>query len=232
MRRSLWLTVLIITAIFSLLTSGCKKDEDNYLFTGQVIDQVTGEPVSRAIVRYGHRFLGENDHALSVMPHYASSSADGKYKLVVPKDVFDDWQRNPGPVIYAEGVNYIGSNILNAPKGGGNMDLKLYSPSSLQLHVWNDTINNQIDQTKIWITGNYSFWVYPGFIGKVVQGWYPTTQFSFKGRDIDTVLNIHSLWGNLDYTISGGGSYSQGPPYFTVIVRLMPRQVNSVDVSF
>lgn len=228
----------MISSVFSLLASGCTKDEEkidltkNYLFTGQVIDQVTREPVSGAVVRYGHRFLGENDHPVSTSIYFSLSDAYGRYRLAVPKDVFDDWRRNPGPVIYAEGENYIGSNILNAPKGGENMDLELYYPSQLQLHVWNDTINNKIDETKLWITGNGSFWVYPGFVGIVVQGWYPWPQFSFKGRDVDTVLIINDLWGNLTYSVGGGKTYFPGPPYFSVSVKLMPGTINHLDVTF
>lgn len=238
MQRSNWLKLMIISSVSSLLMSGCNKEEDkidlrkNYLFTGQVIDQVTRVPVDAAVVRYGHRFLGENDHPVSTSIYNCLSDANGRYKLAVPKDVFDDWRRYPGPVIYAEGDHYIGSNLLSAPKGGESMDLELYYPTQLQLHVWNDTINNQIDETKLWITGDGSFWIYPGFVGIVVQGWYPWPQFSFKGRDIDTVLNIKSLWGNLSYSVGGGKSYFLGPAYFSVSVKLKPDTINFLSVSF
>lgn len=230
--------LVVLYLVFSLLVLACTKDEEkidltkNYLFTGQVFDQVTREPVSGAIVRYGHKLFGEQDHALNRMPQYGITGADGKYKLVVPKEVFDDYQRYPGPVIYAEGANYIGSDILHAPKGGENMDLELYYSSILQLHVWNDTINNQIDEIKIWITGNSSFWVYPGFVGIVVQGWYPWPQFTFKGREFDTVLVINDLWGNLTYSVCGGKGYFPGPYYFSYPVKLIPGTINYLEVSF
>jgi len=233
MEKNSWRKLLIIGAFFSLLTSGCEDNQDtNYVFTGKVIDQVTGQPVSDATIRYAHRQFNEHDHPVTRMDQYALSGADGRFTLVVPKELIDDNQRYPGPVIYAEDSGYVGSNILDAPKGGGNINLELYHSSQLYLHVQNDTINNQIDETKIWITGDRDFWTYPGFIGTAVHGMYASPQFTCKGRDFDTVFIIKPLWGNLNYSLGGGVNYFPGPHDFSESVKLIPDIINYLSVSY
>jgi len=226
--------LLILIIVISLLVIDCTKQEEknNYIFSGRVIDQVSKKPVSGATIRYGHKRFNEGDQPVTGMPQSALSRADGRYRLVVPKETFDDKIRNPGPVIFANKYDYVGSNVLNAPNGGEIIDLELYHSAELQLHVKNDTISNQIDETLVWFIGNSAFWKYPGFIGRVVQARFPLVNYTCKGRDFDTVIIIKPLWGNLTYSIRGGKDYFLGPYYSSSSIQLIPDTINYLSVTF
>jgi hypothetical protein len=198
-----------------------------YVFTGIVIDQVTRQPVSGANVYYAYRPFNEFDQYVKKIGEPVLSGVDGKYKIYVSKAIYDDRIRYPGQVIYASGNNYIGSNI------GSGKEILLYHPAELNLHIIHDTIKNKIGNITIWIVGNGNFWGYPGFIGRVVQGTFPSVVGTCSGsRNIDTIYVINKLWGNLDYSVGGGASYSYSKPLFSKGFTLKPDSIKHIDVSF
>ena len=185
--------------------------------------------MSGATVSYGYRPFGEIDTQVQKIGQPALSGKDGSFKISILKTIMEDWRRYPGQIIFASATGYIGSDIIS-PSDNGR--IALYHPSELNLHVTNDTVKNQIDEIKVWLTGgNSELWGYPGFIGRVVQGWYPYYISTCKGRDFDSIFVIKNLWGNVDYSI-GGGSYSPGPPLFSYGIYLPPDSVYHMDVSF
>lgn len=104
---------------------------------------------------------------------------------------------------------YIGSTII-----GPSIDgiILLYHASELRLHIFNDTINNPVDTTNLWITnGNIHFFPYPDFFGRIQNpGLKPSFVLKCEGRDFDTVLVINKLCGGLEYRISTGDGYWRG----------------------
>jgi len=198
-----------------------------YVFTGTVIDQVTQLPVSGASVYYAYRPFNENDHFVGKIGEPVLSGQDGSFKISVPKEIYSDRIRYPGQVIYASEPNYIGSSIVS----GSGIKILLYHPAELHLHVKNDTINNQIDEIGVWIIGDPGFWGYPGFIGRVFQGWLKEWSKLCAGRDFDTIFVVKKLWGNIDYEIGGGGSYPS-KPLFDYSLTLKPDTITHFDVLF
>ena len=107
----------------------------------------------------------------------------------------------------------------------------MYHFSDLELHVSNDSMNNQVDKLKIWVIGNEKFFCYPGFREKIVPGFGPYYTIDCEGKDFDEVF-VLKLWGNLSYTVGGGANYMFGPYLFSYTVSLAPDSIKHLDITF
>lgn len=208
MQRKYWLLILIFAMIF-LTLSNCEVNKNTFETPGTVVDQVTKLPIEGATVYLGSLFMGEPQNEITYNGIKATSWQNGRFRIFIPGSAFKDKEREPR--IYAGKSGYSGSSILVPPKGNPiNENIELYHEATLYLHVFNDTINNQIDETEIGLCGEIQFGSYPGFIGRIggMMSSYPTVKGKCFGRNYDTVFVYYPLWGNLDYVLwlrtSGG----------------------------
>lgn len=238
MKRKTLLNLLISIIILGLINYACKKDStrDNYYIkTGIVTDQVTGKPVSGAHVYYGYRPFGEFDIKVGTLGDPAISGTDGSYEISVLKSICDQTiagqPRYKGQLLYATCDGYVGSNIISSDGG----EIKMYHPAEVHLHVKNDTVNNNIDYTRLWIEGvNHDLWGYPGFIGCVYMRnpMYAPYNQPCEGRDFDSVFVVKQLWGNLDFYVCGSPSIFFGSGSFSYKLTPVPDSVTHFYLSF
>ncbi len=237
MKRKTRVNLSISIIILGLINFTCKKDstsENYYIITGIVTDQVTGKPVSGANVYYGFRPFGEIDVKVGTLGDPVVSGSDGSYQISILKSICDQTisfgqPRYKGQLLYATCDGYVGSDII--PSDGG--EIKMYHPAEVHLHAKNDTINNNIDISKMWIEGrNRNLWGYPGFIGSVTQGVFANYSKIFFGRDFDTIFVVKQLWGNLDYDVNGGNSVIEGPRNFRYKLTPIPDSITHLDILF
>jgi hypothetical protein len=92
------------------------------------------------------------------------------------------------------------------------INIQLYHYSQLNLHIKNDTINNNIDEEKISLLrlGNTEFMTI------------------CKRRKFDTIYEINKLWGNLRYNMD----LSNSGGYIYDTITLKPDIINSFDIIF
>jgi hypothetical protein len=228
---------LLSFTILVLINYGCKKDSINdnyYVKTGIVTDQVTGKPVSGASVQYGYRRFGEFDVPVGTIGEPALSGADGRYSISVLKSISGKidpvgQQVYKEQLLYATCDGYAGSNIISSAGG----QIVMYHPAEVYLHVKNDTLNNKINVTRLWIQGvDYSLWGYPGFIGCVTQNMYAGYSKICGGKLFDSIFVVKQLWGNLDYYVKGAPDIFMGPEHFKYILTPAPDSIIHFDVIF
>ena len=217
----------IIFILCIVVFISCKKDGNNgndgnksydITITGVISDQVTGQPVSGATVSCGVQRFGMSGEGLMLTKDTTLSGTDGTYKLItqsphgmnVPLSSKGDCialiaakQGFPGSMLVYLDYWNAQNSVIN---------IQLYHYSQLNLHIKNDTINNNIDQEYISIIrhGIYEFMT------------------DCKGRKIDTIYEINKLWGNLRYYMSQ--SNSGGIIYDTITLK--PDIINSFDIIF
>jgi len=189
---------IFVAIAFACLTfSGCSNPDESdnnngpktFLITGFVIDQVTKKPVGGATVYFGHTFCEP-----TVNPYvYSQAICDskGEFKINFPESALD--QRNGCAVVFAKKEGYKGSKQQDVIGGSGSYYIELYHPTELHLKVTNDTVSNQIDETRIRV---YRFLLQPIM--------YPSDYNTYcKGRKFDSTF-VLNLWGNYPYTIDLG----------------------------
>lgn len=230
MQRKYWLLIFIFPGI-SLTLHNCDESENTNETSGTVVDQVTKLPVEGATVYLGSLYMGESKHEITYSGYKATSRQDGTFRILIPDSTFNDKEREPR--IYAGKNGYAGSSIL-VPLNGGSLDknIELYHEATLNLRVFNDTINNQIDEIEIGLCGDIQLGSYPGFIGRMggMMSSYPTITEKCFGRNYDTVFVYYPLWGNLDYGLwlrTAGGAWVR--KYF---VTLVPDSTTQFTIAF
>jgi hypothetical protein len=214
MIQNIWDSRLNVSAFLFLILFSCNRedeqlnsdDENINVLTGIVLDQVSRQPVSGADIYYGYLNICEFEADVIKIGPKDLSDDKGIYNLKVSKSICEDQFRYPCQVIYASKNGYIGSNIIGPSTNG---TILLYHSSELQLHIFNDTINNTVDTTNLWITNNnINFHPYPGFFGRVLNpGLKPAFELKCRERNFDTILVINKLWGGLEYEINAGEAF-------------------------
>jgi hypothetical protein len=185
-----------------LIIISCKKDDGKLTITGSVVDQVTRHRIAGATIYFGYLFRGEPEHVFERVSATSTSNMDGRFKLTVSVNNFSDIAYEPR--IYASKDGYAGSSNIIPPKGGEiNPYIEMYHNSKLILHVWNDTVSNQIDEVDIGLEGSIPLGSYPGFIGRMggMSSSYPLVTQNCKGKSCDQTFEYYPLWGNVTYYI-------------------------------
>ena len=134
------------------------------------------------------------------------------------------------PYIFSARSGYIGSDYsaISWLNSGHSFDLVLYHPAKLIINVWNDTINNNIDEVFFGLAEvTTEFKYYPGFIGRK-NGESPLITKYCSGRKFNQNFEFYPLWGNLDYSIY----FNTDNPDDVEIVTLKPDTVTYFSISF
>jgi hypothetical protein len=229
-------TLLLILSLFSLITFSvsCKKDNgDSYTIQGYVIDQVTRKPVGNATICIGFLpFCDGLDEYLFSYGNTVNSEPNGSFILKVDKLLIDDPDHRCS-YIFSKMYGYIGSSYFPAPQGGVLTDtIELYHPATLNIHVMNDTISNNIDEVQVRLAG-VSFRNYPKFVGTVDLMGRPTIMKICKGRNFDTTFVFTNVWGNLKYYVTAGADYSYySSPNQVYSVKLIPDSTSEILIKF
>jgi hypothetical protein len=224
-------TLLLILCLFSLITISvsCKKD-NSFTIQGYVIDQVTRKPVGNATICIG--FLPFCDGLTEYLVSYGNtvnSKPNGSFILKVDKLLFDEYGQFCSR-IFSKMDGYIGSSYFPVEQGGVLTDtIELYHPATLNIHVMNDTISNNIDEVQVHLSGE-KFRSYPKFVGTVDLYRHPTIMKICKGRNFDTTFVFTNVWGNLKYYISVGPDYSSSNQFYSV--KLIPDSTSEILIKF
>jgi hypothetical protein len=226
-------TLLLILSLFSLITISvsCKKDNgDSYTIQGYVIDQVTRKPVGNATICIG--FLPFCDGLTEYLVSYGNtvnSKPNGSFILKVDKLLFDEYGHLCSR-IFSKMDGYIGSSYFPVPQGVVLTDtIELYHSATLNIHVMNDTISNNIDEVQVRLAGE-RFRSYPKFVGTVDLRSRPTIMKICKGRNFDTTFVFTNVWGNLIYYISVGPDYFSTNQAYSV--KLIPDSTSEILIKF
>jgi uncharacterized protein (TIGR02145 family) len=189
----------IIFIILLLFFSSCKRSdedntEDNYIFTGTVIDQVTKQPVAGASVSAGRKLFCEINKEVGRFGPAVLSAKDGKFKISIQKSTYELGIRGGCPKIVASKESYIGSSEVSVPKeeGAENMIVEMYQGGNLNLSVKCDTLIDNVDSVEIRIS-RWPFFNYPYEYSVIC-----------KGRDFDKSILFVNLWSNTSYGIQVG----------------------------
>jgi hypothetical protein len=185
-----------------IILSSCVRDEEktkedeknNYIFSGIVTDQVTGQIVSGAAVSLVSQLFCEVDYPLLKFGNETISDADGKFRISISGTTFDNRRLSYG-CIYTDASKsgYSGSLKVWAPSQGlDSMEIKLLHFGQLNLHVTNDTVNNDIDSVEIWVS-RWPFYNYPHEYTRIC-----------RGRKFDEIFLFDNLWGGIHYNIQIG----------------------------
>jgi len=207
-KNALGISCILLFVLFFI--SDCKKKSDipeKTILTGTIIDQVTKQPVEGASVYLGNlpsNPAPDNEFIFPIL--ISSTNKNGHFSgyVFTSSIAYVTVINGLNPFIYAGKSGYVGSDYyaiswLNA---GHSFDLSLYHPAKLTINVWNDTINNNIDEAFFGIaesTTNFKY--YPGFIGRK-NGDTPLITKYCSGRKFNQNFEFYPLWGNLDYTIN------------------------------
>jgi len=218
-------TLRFLIIFYVIFFSSCKKNEENnYIFSGVVTDQVTGQTISGASVSLVLQLLCDVHEPLSDFGPKAISSLDGKFKISIPIATYEYTKRGGCPSVNASKTGYVGSlNIDVGSQNADNLNIKLLHYGKLNLHIKNDTINNTIDSVEIWI-GRWSFSDYPPKYRKICQG-----------RKFNEIFLFDSLWSATSYTIqigSIGRSHYDIHPYFESSIIIKPDIITDYYVTF
>jgi hypothetical protein len=222
----------IIFILVVVVFISCKKDENNnnnngpetydITITGVISDQVTGQPISGAIVSCGaQRFAMSGDGLVKVL-ETTLSGPDGMYKLITQTEsanVADLPMSLEGNCIALIAAKQGFGGSIRSEIGYWNgqnsvTNIQLYHSAQLNLHIKNDTVNNSNDEEQIWLVG------------------HGNTNFMTicKGRKFDTIYEINGLWGNSTYYTEG--SNSGGFVLKKDIITLKPDTINYLDITF
>lgn len=215
--------------------SGPINSEYNIKITGVVTDQVSGQPVSDALVSCGIQlgFWSKDGLVLAALSS-TKTGTDGRYQLS------GTGRSGKWPLSFSSDVNaviasksgFVGSNrqeIRCLDAHDCNLDIKLYHSCSLNLHIVNDTLN-KIDKIRISFDKlNYiDSWTEP-FINTLFI-------LDCKKRIYDTTLIISDLWGNWGYAVKvlkpGGNSLSSQDLLNEFDITPKPDTLNYSDVSY
>ncbi|NVO11839.1 MAG: hypothetical protein HXX16_17910 [Bacteroidales bacterium] len=224
--------LFLIVPLFALIaiSISCKKDYESYTIKGYVIDQITKKPVENATIRIGYiPFCDGLDEYLWPYGDSVNTKADGSFIIKVDRLPFDDYDHRCS-YVYSKMNGYIGSDYIEAPKGGVLADtIELYHPATLNIHVINDTISNNIDEVKVCFAGE-GFRSYPNFIGKLDSSGEPSIKKTCKGRKFDSTFVFNNIWGNINYNIYVGPSYISRTQSYSV--KLRPDSTSEILIKF
>jgi len=229
----------ILFIVCVIIFNSCKKpgeknEESNYIFTGVVVDQVTKQIVAGASVSLGYLLLCDPIYELKNFGSIAISGSDGKFKIIVPKTTYDLNIKGACTYIHAWKDGFIGSSQVfiedfspthdPSPTLGEIGNIELYHYGQLNLHVKNDTINDNIDEVVIYFYKRLNWDGSPPAPGGK----------NCSGKDFDTVFFYNQLWGNQNYFISAyqyGYSFTSKYLFFDS-VSIKPDTITYFSVSF
>jgi hypothetical protein len=230
--QTMFYRIILILSLFSLCS--CERDSKNYTYyitvSGVVSDQVTNMPVEGAKVQAGTQRGAMPGNSLLYSSATATSGLNGKYSLRVKTESVKDLSTIPlgmrgnCTAIIATMEGFAGSRrhefyYYNAKDCV--LDLKLYHLAQLNLHLKNDTVNNNVDEVNIRIkefSGDNS-----SYIMEIVC----------KERKQDSILSINTLWANWPYfiqVVKPDGTFFS--PKIEYQVTPKPGIVNSFDIIF
>ena len=220
--------VFFISSVIILFSCKKPKDEPVDVFTGVVIDQVTGKPVEGASVSLENYIDCEITKNPNQIVGLGTSGKDGEFKISVPTNT---WVHiNPNCIFaFASMTGYNGCNHPRVSVGQGEIIIKLYHYAQLNLHVKNDTINNKIDEAEIWLDFSSGPWQYPEYKKKC------------QGKKFDTTFVFNQLKGNQNYSLRvvklGTSSspplvFMTGALFFDSIIKINEDALNEFSVTF
>lgn len=225
--------LLLKVSLLSLITItvSCTKDnKGSYTIQGYVIDQVTRKPVENATITIGYIPLCDGlDGYLHPYGNTVNTKLDGSYTLKIDNSLFDDPEHRCS-FIFSKKDGFIGSSYFKAPQGGVLTDtIVLYHPATLNIHVKNDTISNNIDEVQVRLAG-VALRNYPGFVGTVDFANRPTLMKICSGRKFDSTFVFKNVWGNLNYNITLGlNDYS---PIQDYTIKPVPDSTSEILIKF